>query len=1044
MNEKSKFQSNVLRKLKLLALFCSLSIAMMAQTKTISGKVTSSENGESLMGVTVMVKGSDKGTVTDMDGKYSISIPNKDAVLVFSFIGMNKLETKPGNSSVFDVTLTSNAQLMNEVVVTGYSTQKKSDLTGAVTVVDVNDMKKVNNANAMQSLQGKVAGMIVTGDGSPSGAGTTVRLRGIGTFNNNDPLYIIDGVPTKEGINLLNPNDIESIQVLKDASSATIYGSRAANGVIIVTTKKAKDGSLQITANARTTYSFYSSKLSVLNAQQYGQAFWQAKVNDGLDPNANSISYQFDWAKDANGTPVLNKIILPDYLNAAKTLKTADTDWFSAVSQVGASRNYDVTLTNGSEKGHSLVSIDYTKNDGIIKTTNFERATARVNTDYKLINNKLLVGENLSLTRSSQVDNNVLDAALQALPLIPIHTVDGIGWGGPVGGMNDRQNPVRLLEDNKQNNSINLRIFGNFFADLEIIKNLHLKTNLGVDYIATNSRNMQLTYQSGYLSNTTNSVTNYQGSSSNWVWSNTLSYQLNKNKHALDALVGSEMVYHGDESFYATRQNFELQDPNYMYLSAGTGAAGNGGLASENTLLSYFGKVNYVYDEKYLASATVRYDGCSRFGKNNQFATFPAFSLGWRMNQESFIKDNVPAVSDLKLRLGWGQTGNQEIANNAIYTLYQTNYTGGDPTWRSPDGTAYSLSGAKSGTLPSGYQKTQSGNPDLKWETTTQTNVGLDFGFFDQSLYGSFDYFIKDTKDILVLPPYIAVVGEGGNQWVNGASMKNTGVEMMLGYRGKIGNDLKFDVTGNVATYRNTVTSVPASVINNYGGDGNKDNILGHSITERYGYVADGLFTTQDQVDNSAVQNGKGLGRIRYKDINGDGVIDTKDQTWIMNQVPDFTYGLNINLEYKGFDLTVFFQGVSNVDVENVVKYSADFWSVRENNSNKGTRLLNAWSATNPTSTIPALTSSDANAEGRFSTYYVENGAYCKLRNLQLGYTIPKNITKKFYVSNLHLYVSGQNLLTIKSKSFTGIDPESPSYGYPIPTMLTAGLNVSF
>ena len=1044
MNEKNKFQSNLLRKLKLFAIFCSLSIALMAQTKTISGKVTSAENGESLIGVTVMVKGTSTATVTNVEGKYSISIPNNDAVLLFSFIGMNKLETKSGKSSVLDVTLTTDSQLMNEVVVTGYSTQKKSDLTGAVTVVDVNDMKKVNNANAMQSLQGKVAGMIVTGDGSPSGAGTTVRLRGIGTFNNNDPLYIIDGVPTKEGVNLLNPNDIESIQVLKDASSATIYGSRAANGVIIVTTKKAKDGSLQITANARTTYSFYSSKLNVLNAQQYGQAFWQAKVNDGLDPNANSISYQFDWAKNANGVPVLNKIILPDYLNSAKTLKTADTDWFNAVSQVGASRNYDVTLTNGSDKGHSLVSVDYTKNDGIIKTTNFERATARVNTDYKLINNKLLVGENLSLSRSSQVDNNVLDPALQALPIIPIHTVDGIGWGGPVGGMNDRQNPVRLLEDNKQNNTINMRIFGNIFADLEIIKNLHLKTNLGLDYIGTNSRNMQLTYNSGYLSNTTNSVTNYQGSSSNWVWSNTLSYQLNKNKHALDALVGSEMVYHGDESFYATRQNFELQDPNYMYLSAGTGAAGNGGLASENTLLSYFGKVNYVYDEKYLASATVRYDGCSRFGKNNQFATFPAFSLGWRINQENFIKDNVPAISDLKLRLGWGQTGNQEIANNAINTLYQTNYTGGDPTWRSLDGTAYSLSGAKSGTLPSGYQKTQSGNPDLKWETTTQTNVGLDFGFFDQSLYGSFDYFIKDTKDILVLPPYIAVVGEGGNQWVNGASMKNTGVEMMLGYRGKVGSDFKYDVTGNVATYRNTVTSVPTSVINNYGGDGNKDNILGHSITERYGYVADGLFTTQDQVDNSAVQNGKGLGRIRYKDINGDGIIDTKDQTWIMNQVPDFTYGLNINLEYKGFDLTVFFQGVSNVDVENVVKYSTDFWSVRENNSNKGTRLLNAWSAANPTSTIPALTSSDANAEGRFSTYYVENGAYCKLRNLQLGYTIPKNITKKFYVSNLHLYVSGQNLLTIKSKSFTGIDPESPSYGYPIPTMLTAGLNVSF
>lgn len=1040
---KNKFQSNVLRKLWSLVLFCCFSFTIMAQTKTISGVVTSNDGNEKLMGVSVLVKGVGKGTITDLDGHYSLSA-SKNAILVFSMIGMKPVEVVVGDNPIINIKLSDDTKLMSEVVVTGYSTQKKADLTGAVTVVDVDELKKVNNSNPIQSLQGKVAGMVVTGDGSPSGAGTTVRLRGVGTINNNDPLYIIDGVPTKEGLNLLNPNDIESIQVLKDASSATIYGSRAANGVIIITTKKAKDGALQITANARTTYSFYSSKLKVLNAQQYGQAFWQAKVNDGLDPNANSISYQFDWAKNANGVPVLNKIILPDYLNASKTIKTADTDWFKEISQVGASRNYDITLTNGSDKGHSMVSLDYTKNDGIIKTTNFERISARINSDYKLLNGNLVVGENLALSRSSQVDNNVQDAALQALPIIPVHTVDGIGWGGPVGGMNDRQNPVRLLEDNKQNNGINLRIFGNFYADLQLIKNLHLRSNLGIDYIATNSRNMQLSYVSGYLNNPINKVTNYNGSSSNWVWSNTLSYQLNKGKHALDALVGTEMYQHQDESFWASRQSLELEDPNYMYLDAGTGLKDNGGLASSYSLLSYFGKVNYSYADKYLASVTMRYDGSSRFGKNNQFAVFPAFSLGWRVNQENFIKDNVSEISDLKFRFGWGQTGNSEISNNATQTIYSTNYAGGDPTWRSLDGTAYDLSGNKTGTLPSGYQKVQSGNDNLKWEATTQTNIGLDFGFFNQSLYGSVDYFVKDTKDILVQPAYIAVVGEGGSQWLNGASMNNTGFEMVLGYRGKIGNDFKYDISGNIGTYKNKIVNLPDAVVNTYGGNGLGDNILGHSWGARYGYVADGLFRTQDEVDNSAVQNGKGLGRMRFKDLNGDGTIDTKDQTWILNPTPACTYGLNFNFEYKGFDLTVFFQGVGNVNVENVVKYSSDFWSVRENNSNKGANLLNAWSPTNTSSTIPALTSSDANAEGRFSTYFIENGAYAKLRNLQLGYTIPKEITKKLSISNLHLYVSGQNLFTIKSKSFTGIDPESPSYGYPIPTMLTAGLNVSF
>lgn len=1042
MNVKSKFQCNVLRKLSLLALFCSFSFAMMAQTKTITGVVTSSEDGEKLIGVTVVIKGTTTGSVTNIDGKYSLPIKDNDATLVFSMVGMKSTEVKLNGKSVVNVVLAPDIKTLEQVVVTGYSSQKKADLTGAVAVVDVAEMKKVSTANPMQALQGKVAGMVVTSDGSPSGSGTTIRIRGIGTINDNNPLYVIDGVPTKEGLNQLNPNDIESVQVLKDASSATIYGSRAANGVIIITTKKAKQG-IKISANTRNSISWYSNRMKVLDANGYGRALWQAKVNDGLNPNANSVKYSFDWNGNYSN-PVLNEVILPEYLDDAKTMKTANTDWFKEISQMAISQNYDVSLMNGTEKGSSMFSIDYTKNDGIVRTTNFERLSARLNTDYKLLDGKLVVGENFSLSRSSEVGNNVQDPALQALPIIPVHTVDGIGWGGPVGGMNDRQNPVRLLMDNKQNNGINLRLFGNFFADLEIIKNLHLRSNVGLDYTSFSARNMQYSYVSGYLNNPLNSVANTQATSSKWIWSNTLNYQIKKAKHAFDALLGTEVYKNNTESFWASRKQFESEDINYMYLDAGTGLKDNGGGASEYSLLSYFGKANYVYADKYLASVTVRYDGSSRFGQNNQFATFPAFSLGWRINQENFIKDNASFISDLKLRLGWGQTGNQEIANNATQTIYVTNYSGGDPTWRTPDGTAYDITGAKTGTLASGYQKAQSGNSDLKWETTTQTNLGLDFGFFDQKIYGSLDYFNKDTKDILVQPAYIAVIGEGGSHWLNGASMNNKGFEMLLGYRGKIGADFKYDISGNLGAYRNKITDLPTAVVNTYGGDGKGDNILGHPWGSGYGYVADGLFRTQDEVDNSAVQTAKGLGRIRYKDINGDGKITTDDRTWIFNPVPDFTYGFNFNFEYKGFDLTLFFQGVGHVDVENVVKYSTDFWSARETGSNKGTRLLNAWTPSNPNSTIPALTTLNANDEGRFSTYFIENGGYMKLRNLQLGYTIPKNITEKFKVSNLHLYVSGQNLFTIKSKSFTGIDPESPSYGYPIPTMVTAGLNVTF
>jgi TonB-linked SusC/RagA family outer membrane protein len=613
--------------------------------------------------------------------------------------------------------------------------------------------------------------------------------------------------------------------------------------------------------------------------------------------------------------------------------------------------------------------------------------------------------------------------------------------------MNDRQNPVRLLEDNKQIKYNYMRLFGNVFAELELIKNLHLKSSFGIDYSDYFKRSMQLTYSSGYLSNDQNGVNDNQGHSVKWTWSNTLNYQKTIGKNAIDVLLGTEMYKQHDESFWAQRLgtgSYVSQDPNYMYLDAGTGTMSLGGGAAENTLLSYFGKANYVYDQKYLASVTVRRDGSSRFGKNNQFGTFPAFSLGWRMNQENFLKP-LTDISDLKLRLGWGQTGNQEISNVGTRSIYVTDYAGNNPTWDLSTSTAYDITGATTGSLPSGYRITQRGNDNLKWETSTQTNIGLDFGFFNQKLYGSVDYFIKDTKDCLINPPYLAAIGEGGNHWVNGASIQNKGLEVLVGYRDKIGSDFKYDITGNIGSYKNVVTSLPAEVVNNYGGNGTTDNILGHALGTYYGYVADGLFKTQDEVSNSAEQSGKGLGRIRYRDINGDGVINDKDRTWIGNPNPDFTYGLNLNMEYKGFNLTLFFQGVGRVDLNDyAVKSFTDFWSVRETGSNKGTRLLNAWTPTNSSSTIPALTSTDSNNESRFSTYYIENGSYCKLKNAELGYNVPQKALKVIHLSRVHLYVSGQNILTVKSKSFTGIDPERPDFAYPLPITFTSGINVTF
>ncbi|MDP4269591.1 MAG: TonB-dependent receptor, partial [Bacteroidota bacterium] len=1003
----------------------------MAQTKTITGVVTSSEDGEKLIGVTVVVKGTTLGTVTDLNGKYSIKV-NENSTLVFSMVGMRPVEAKVGNRSVINVLISPDVKALEQVVVTGYSSQRKADLTGAVTVVDMDELKKVTASNPIQALQGRAPGVVITNDGSPSGSGVTVRVRGISSLNDagNNPLYVIDGVATQAGMHELNPNDIESIQVLKDASAATIYGSRASSGVIIITTRKAKEGQLKVDASIRLSSSWYGDKMSMLDSQGYGKAMWQAYVNDGKDPNSNNVLYNYDWSKNANGVPVLNKITLPTYLDAAQTMLTSNTNWFKEITQNALSQSYDVAISRGTDKGNTMFSLNYTNNDGIIKTTNFERYSARLNSDTKLLNNKLVVGENLSLNKTSEVqDPGVMDLTFQTLPLIPVHTVDGIGWGGPVSGMNDRQNPVRLLEDNKQNAYNYLRLMGNIYADAELYKNLHLKSSFGIDYGDFYKRSMQLTYQSGYLQNSINNVANNQSHSIKWTWTNTLNYVIKKGKNNFDVLVGSEMYKEHDESFYAWREGLISEDPNYMYLDAATGKFGLGGGAAENTLLSYFAKANYEFDHKYLASATVRYDGSSRFGKNNKYGTFPAFSLGWRLNQENFIKDNTDLISDLKLRFGWGKTGNQTIDNNAIFSTYVTNYAGGDPTWNTSSSTAYDLNGVKTGALPSGYQATQRGNDNLKWEAQTQSNFGLDFGFMNQKIYGSFDYFVKNTSDMLVNPPYLAAIGDGGGHWVNGASMKNTGFEMMAGYRDQIGKDFKFDITGNVGSYHNKITALPAEVVNNYGGNGTTDNILGRPLGSYYGYVADGLFKTQDEVDNSAVQNGKGLGRIRYRDINGDGVINDKDRTWIGVPHPDYTYGLNINLEYKGFNLTLFFNGVGRVDLNNyAVKSFTDFWSVRETGSNKGTRLIGAWSVSNPNSNIPALTQTDANNEARFSTYYIENGAYCKLKNAELGYTVPQKALKKVGLSSLHLYVSGQNIMTIKSSSFTGVDPERPDF----------------
>ena len=1033
---------NNLSRLLMSSALCAVCTMANAQQVNVSG-VIKDATGETVIGASVMVKGTKTGTVTDFDGRFHVEC-TPGATLVISYIGYQTQEVKAADG--MNVVLQEAANDLNEVVVTGYTTQRKADLTGAISVVSVDDIAKQNENNPIKALQGRVPGMNISADGSPSGT-ATVRIRGIGTLNNNDPLYIVDGIPTKAGMHELNGNDIESIQVLKDAASASIYGSRAANGVIIITTKKGKEGKIKVDFDGSIAVSTYAHKMKVLNAKEYGQVMWQAYVNDGMDPNTNGLGYRYDWGYNAQGTPVLNGISMKKYLDDAGTTPAADTDWFDETTRTGVIQQYNVSVSNGSDKGSSFFSLGYYKNLGIIKTSDFNRFSARMNTEYKLLKNKMLtVGEHFTLNRTSEVQapGGFLQNVLQFNPSLPIYTEDG-NYAGPVGGYPDRYNPVAVLERNKDNRYTYWRMFGDAYLNLNPFKDFNIRTTFGLDYSQKQQRIFTYPVTEGNVANNKNGVEAKQEHWTKWMWNAVATYNMELGKNRIDLMAGMELNRQDDIYFSGYKEGFSILNPDYMWPDAGTTNPQAYGGGSGYSLVSFFGKANYNYADKYMASFTIRRDGSSRFGKNNRYATFPSVSAGWRINQESFLK-KASWIDDLKIRASWGQTGNQEIDNLARYTLYVSNY-GVNENGGQSYGTSYDIAGTNGGsTLASGFKRNQIGNDNIKWETTTQTDLGFDFAFFRNTLYGNFDWYFKKTKDILVNMPGIAVMGEGSSQWINAGEMENRGFEFNIGYRNQTHFGLKYDVTANISSYRNKITALPTTVAANgtFGGNGVK-SVIGHPMGAQVGYVADGIFKSQEEIDNHATQEGAGLGRIRWKDLTGDGKITEADQTWIYNPVPDFTYGFNIYLEYKNFDFTAFFQGVQGVDIISDLKKETDIWAgLNVGFLNKGKRLLDAWSTSNPDSNVPALSLSDNNNEKRVSSYWVENGSYLKLRTIQFGYNFPGTIASKLAMQRLRMYVSAQNLFTVKSSSFTGVDPENPNYGYPIPLNITFGLNVTF
>ena len=1027
-----------------------VAVTMQAQNITVHGTVLSKADDEPLIGASVVSVATQAAAVTDIDGRFEISVP-EGSVLKVSYVGFTAVEVKAAPEVT--VYLTDDSQVLDELVVVGYQTVRKADLTGAVSVVSTESLETSSDTDPMRALQGKVPGMTITANGSPSGTGA-VRIRGIGSFNaSQDPLFIIDGVPTTATLNSLNMNDIESMQVLKDAASASIYGSRAANGVVIITTKKgsaAQEKKVNVSFSANLTAQFYSaqSKMKLLDTPGYATAMAQAAMNDGLDP----VSYAQGYGLNLNapsGYPISvydavnNRYVdytvngfYDGYINAKRTMLMSNTDWLDEISRTGFSQNYDVAVSTASERGSSFFSLGYRRNEGILKYTNFENIAARINTSYNICP-IVTVGENFTLTYTKQVDCQPLENALKIPSIVPVFEIDGKTYGGPVGSMADRQNPLRELAFNRDNSLNVWRLFGNAYVDIKPVKGLVLRSNFGLDYDAAFIHSYNYTFHSDIVNNDTNSTTLSQANDSKWTWTNTANYNFTvANDHIFTVLLGMEMFRQSRIDFSAYNQDYDIETPDYMYPDAASGIARSKGNKSAYALMSFFGKVDYNWRDLLLASFTIRRDGSSRFGRNNRYGTFPAATLGYR------VSENIrkPWLNDLKVRLSWGKTGNQAISNTARYALYVADYGKDRVT-----STAYDLLLQQSGVFPSGYYASQTANPNLKWESTIQYNAGIDYSMFNSRLYGTIDGYIKDVKDMLIIPAYLGAMGEGGASWLNGPSLRNWGMEFLIGWRDNLKCGLNYKVGLNFDFFRNRVTYLPSTTTGSYV----------HTTTENLvearkpygsivGYVFDGLFQTQEEVYAYGQDNAR-VGGMKYADLNGDGRITSADQTWIFNPVPDLSFGLNVELAYKNFDLQMFWQGVLGQDVYNNQKFQNDFWSVTDAGSNKGVRVLDAWLPNvNTRSEIPMLTTNNTGDEGRASSYFVENGSYAKLRTLQLGYTLPANVMSKLRMTKARFYVSGQNLLTIKSSSLTCTDPENPNWAYPIPTSVSFGLQLEF
>lgn len=1004
-----------------------MAIVVQAGNITVRGTVMSKTDDEPLIGASVLCEATKAAAATDIDGNFEIEVPEA-SLLKVSYVGFLTVEIKA--TPEMKIYLAENSELLDEVVVVGYSSEKKADLTGSVSVVKMKDVADTPTGNVVQSLQGRVAGMSITTDGTPGGLSTGMSIRGASSFRSdaNGPLYVIDGVMTRDNPGtILNSNDVESIQVLKDAASASIYGAQAANGVIIITTKRAKKGECRVTFDATLTLQTYRSGLDMMNADQWGEAYWAAyKYAYGTTPTSELYG---------NGaTPKLQP-----YTNLnGVTVNPQNTDWEDEIHRTALMQAYSLGVSKGSENGSSSFSLSYLDHDGIIKGSDFRKANTRFSSDYGFIDNRLKVGGNLTLNwwRQHNAPGGIEENAIKMHPARSVYDSEGNYNDQVAFGLNDTPNLVRLIEEEASNKHEYWRVFGNAFLSVEPVKNLILRTNFGLNYHNGSDKN----FTPANLRDKTNTLYQYSSKTVDWVWTNTAQYNIDLGKNSIMALMGIEAKRNHFEDMFGEGKGLVIEDPDYLYLGNVTTNKNTGSGASNYSMFSVFGKLNYSWDNKYLASFTLRRDASSRLSDSHNYDWFPSFSAGWRISQEKFMGRTRAWLNDLKIRGAYGVNGNDLIANDAFYAKYSMDL----------DRAAYALGGGN--TLSPGALRYRTTNPDLTWEKTYQTNVGLDASFLSNRLSLSFDYFYKKTNDMLVEKPYIATIGEGGYCWYNGGSMVNKGVEITAEWRQTLANGLSYNIGLNVTAMKNEVTGLMDDIYYTWGGGNGIDKtIVGNPLGSWLVYKTDGVFRTQEEVDayNSKykVDFGRpGVGRVRYVDANGDGVINNRDREWVGSDLPKAQFGLNLGANWKGFDLSLFFNSIIR-DAWNNSKYYTDFFPLWT--GNHGTQLLDAARAYEEylrtgyyACDVPAPSVDNSNSENEGSQYYIEDGSFVRLKTMTLGYTLPRKIQDKLFLKNFRIYFQAQNLFTITK--YSGADPEGLGYPYALPRSYTFGIQFGF